>query len=175
MWRQVEVVSKLGQIAAALRGNNPALDFNLRLRSLVLSPDKPEFSRLTKSTSRVIPFETLVRNLQEITVKTNALQRQSAEMNEMPSSSRVNQKDLTDPVPPQRANALVVLPQLNEGNHLRMYTEEEVSAMLRVSLSQLRKWRIKRNKGRVGGPPFKKVGRLVRYPARALQAYIDQE
>jgi hypothetical protein len=108
-------------------------------------------------------------------VKTNALQRQYAEMNESTSSSRANRMVSTDPIPPQRANALVVLPQLNEGNHLRMYTEEEVSAMLRVSLSQLRKWRIKRNKGRVDGPPFKKVGRLVRYPERALQAYIDQE
>jgi hypothetical protein len=108
-------------------------------------------------------------------MKTNALQRQSAEMNEIPTSSRVNQKNLTDPIPPQRADAVVVLPQLTEGNHLRMYTEEEVSAMLRVSLSQLRKWRIKKNKGRVDGPPFKKVGRLVRYPERALQAYIDQE
>jgi hypothetical protein len=56
-----------------------------------------------------------------------------------------------------------------------MYTEEEVAAMLRVSLSQLRKWRIKRNRGRVDGPPFRKVGRLVRYPERALQAYIDGE
>jgi len=108
-------------------------------------------------------------------VKTNALQRQSAEMNEIPFSSKVNQKNHSDPIPPKRADAVVVLPQLNEGNHLRMYTEEEVSAMLRVSLSQLRKWRIKGNKGRVDGPPFKKVGRLVRYPERALQAYIDQE
>jgi hypothetical protein len=108
-------------------------------------------------------------------VKTNALQRQYAEMNETSSSSRPNQRNPTDPIPPQRADAAAHLLQFGEVNHLRMYTEEEVSAMLRVSLSQLRKWRIKRNKGRVGGPPFKKVGRLVRYPERALQAYIDGE
>ncbi len=55
---------------------------------------------------------------------------------------------------------------------LRMYTEEEVAGILQVSLSQLRKWRMKQNETQQG-PPFKKVGRLVRYPQRALQAYID--
>jgi transposase-like protein len=54
-----------------------------------------------------------------------------------------------------------------------MYTEEEVSGILQVSLSQLRKWRMKEQAGKQQGPPFKKVGRLVRYPQRALQAYID--
>jgi len=58
---------------------------------------------------------------------------------------------------------------------LRMYTEEEVSGILQVSLSQLRKWRMKEQAGKQLGPPFKKVGRLVRYPHRALQAYIDGE
>jgi len=56
---------------------------------------------------------------------------------------------------------------------LRMYTEEQVSEMLQVSLSQLRKWRMKRNRGKQQGPPFKKIGRLVRYPEEALQAYIN--
>jgi hypothetical protein len=56
---------------------------------------------------------------------------------------------------------------------LRMFTEEEVAGILQVSLSQLRKWRMKHQPGAHQGPPFKKVGRLVRYPQRALQAYID--
>jgi hypothetical protein len=55
---------------------------------------------------------------------------------------------------------------------LRMFTEEEVSDLLRVSLSQLRKWRMKKNQGNSQGPPFKKIGRLVRYPGPALHAYI---
>jgi hypothetical protein len=32
---------------------------------------------------------------------------------------------------------------------------------------------MKEQAGKQQGPPFKKVGRLVRYPQRALQAYID--
>lgn len=56
---------------------------------------------------------------------------------------------------------------------LRMYTEEEVSDLLRVSLSQLRKWRMKKNRHSVQGPPFRKLGRLVRYPGPGLQAYIN--
>lgn len=54
-----------------------------------------------------------------------------------------------------------------------MYTEEEVSVIIRVSLSQLRKWRMKGNSRRFDGPPFKKIGRMVRYPAKALEAYIN--
>jgi len=56
---------------------------------------------------------------------------------------------------------------------LRMYTEEQVAEMLQVSLSQLRKWRMKQNRGKQQGPPFKKIGRLVRYSEEALQAYIN--
>jgi transposase-like protein len=52
-----------------------------------------------------------------------------------------------------------------------MYTEEEVSQILRVPLSQLRKWRMKANRGSEQGPPFKKIGRLVRYPEQALLDY----
>jgi predicted DNA-binding transcriptional regulator AlpA len=54
-----------------------------------------------------------------------------------------------------------------------MYTEAEVSAMLQVSLSQLRKWRMARNSRKAQGPPFKKIGRLVRYPEQALLEYIN--
>ena len=56
---------------------------------------------------------------------------------------------------------------------MRMYTEEQVAAILQISLSQLRKWRLKQNNGRFQGPPFRKIGRLVRYPGKALQTYID--
>ena len=68
------------------------------------------------------------------------------------------------------------LPQNGNGHEvlsLRMYTEEQVSDMLQVSLSQLRKWRMKQNWGKQQGPPFKKIGRLVRYPEKGLQAYIN--
>lgn len=54
-----------------------------------------------------------------------------------------------------------------------MYKEEEVSAMLRVSLSQLRKWRMKNCRNKQLGPPFKKMGRLVRYPGKILVAYMN--
>src|SRR5690242_9447125 len=60
----------------------------------------------------------------------------------------------------------------NADQFLRMYTEEEVSDILQVSLSQLRKWRMRKNQG-TEGPPFRKIGRLVRYSGIALQAYID--
>jgi hypothetical protein len=56
---------------------------------------------------------------------------------------------------------------------LRMYTEDEVSEMLQVSVSQLRKWRMKRNRRNAKGPPFKKIGRLVRYPEQGLREYIN--
>lgn len=61
----------------------------------------------------------------------------------------------------------------NTDQLLRMYTEEEVSEILQVSLSQLRKWRMRKNPGNTEGPPFRKIGRLVRYSGVALQAYID--
>ena len=56
---------------------------------------------------------------------------------------------------------------------LRMYTEEQVSEILQVSLSQLRKWRMKSNLEKHLGPPFKKIGRLVRYPEDGLQIFIN--
>lgn len=58
---------------------------------------------------------------------------------------------------------------------LRMYTEEQVAEMLQVSLSQLRKWRLKQYQGHRQGPPFRKIGRLVRYPEAALRVYINGE
>ena len=61
------------------------------------------------------------------------------------------------------------------GRALRMYTEEEVSGILQVSLSQLRKWRMKENQGSAQGPPFKKIGRLVRYPEQGLLEFINSK
>jgi len=54
-----------------------------------------------------------------------------------------------------------------------MYTEDEVSEMLQISLSQLRKWRMKHSRNKSQGPPFKKIGRLVRYPAQGLLDYVN--
>ena len=70
----------------------------------------------------------------------------------------------------------ISFPQKRNGHgvlSLKMYTEEQVAQMLQVSLSQVRKWRMKRNHGKKPGPPFKKIGRLVRYPEEGLQAYIN--
>jgi hypothetical protein len=79
------------------------------------------------------------------------------------------------PVPPPHEQSLLRSARSSEEFRPRMYTEEEVAAIIRVSLSQLRKWRMKGNARRVDGPPFKKIGRMVRYPANALNAYINCE
>ena len=81
---------------------------------------------------------------------------------------------------PNRAEPRLVGPgQGGNGHHteqsLRMYTEDQVAEMLQVSLSQLRKWRMKQHEGQRQGPPFRKIGRLVRYPEIALRAYINGE
>jgi hypothetical protein len=108
-------------------------------------------------------------------VKTSALQRQQTQAEQEFSSLQFNRGNPTNPLPVGRPDSSIQPIPHSGSDHMRMYTEEEVAAMLRVSLSQLRKWRIKRNRGRVDGPPFRKIGRLVRYPERALQAYIDGE
>jgi len=76
-------------------------------------------------------------------------------------------------IPPRRADAPSLISISSNGVEPRMYTEEEVAVIIQVSLSQLRKWRMKGNSRRVDGPPFKKIGRMVRYPAKALDAYIN--
>lgn len=108
-------------------------------------------------------------------MKTSALQRQQTQAEQEPLNPRLNHGNLDEPIPPGRVESPRLFISEAGGDHMRMYTEEEVAAMLRVSLSQLRKWRFQRNRGRVDGPPFRRVGRLVRYPERALQAYIDGE
>jgi Helix-turn-helix domain len=85
----------------------------------------------------------------------------------------------SDPAPNRAAPRLVRPAQGGNGHHteqsLRMYTEEQVAEMLQVSLSQLRKWRMKQYEGQRQGPPFRKIGRLVRYPETALCVYINSE
>lgn len=56
-----------------------------------------------------------------------------------------------------------------------MYTEEQVAELLQVSLSKLRKWRMKKNAKSEEGPPFRKIGRLVRYPEAGLDVYVNGE
>jgi hypothetical protein len=58
---------------------------------------------------------------------------------------------------------------------LRLYTEQQVSEILQLSRSQLRKWRMGWSRGKREGPPFKKIGRVIRYPESGLRAYIDAE
>ena len=97
---------------------------------------------------------------------------------QMAASTEKNQTHRVGPpyrgFPPERA-------EFNDGRQdllgssMRMYTEEEVSELLQVSLLQLRKWRMKRNLDSVQGPHFRKIGRLVRYPGNALRSFIDGE
>jgi Helix-turn-helix domain len=107
---------------------------------------------------------------QELMMRTNTLQKNSPPSRLGAPESVVSIDSEWKRIPPQRAGE----PQRDEANAFQMYKEEEVAAMLQVSLSQLRKWRMRENQDKQHGPPFKKVGRLVRYPARALQAYIDE-
>lgn len=102
-------------------------------------------------------------------MKTNALRRKPTEDLEHAIDDFADRDGVKRGLPPHidsRATGSIAIP-------LRMYTEEEVADILQISLSQLRKWRMKQNAGRQQGPRFKKVGRLVRYPQRALQTYID--
>lgn len=106
-------------------------------------------------------------------MKSNALKRTSqGVMSEPEPLSRM--QDIGKKFEPQRIEQA----RSTDGHGdpwFRMFTEEEVSELLRVSLSQLRKWRMKKNHGNTQGPIFKKIGRLVRYPGPALQAYIKGE
>lgn len=63
----------------------------------------------------------------------------------------------------------------SERTGLRLYTEQQVSDLLQLSRSQLRKWRMGWSRGKKEGPPFKRIGRLVRYPESGLRVYIECE
>ena len=49
-----------------------------------------------------------------------------------------------------------------------LLTERQVAALLGVSISLLRKWRVSRE----GGPPYLKIGRAVRYSTEDLDAFV---
>lgn len=108
-------------------------------------------------------------------MKTNALQSQYTQKVELTSGLEGDQVNPAERIPPRRADVPLAANYHHEAIHLRMYTEEEVSAILQVSLSQLRKWRMRCNPKRAEGPPFKKIGRMVRYPAKALENYMECE
>jgi Helix-turn-helix domain len=73
--------------------------------------------------------------------------------------------------PSSRATESPVRIELRD-QELRTYTEAQVAVILQVSRSQLRKWRMGWSRGRREGPPFKKIGRIVRYPESGLRAFI---
>ena len=106
-------------------------------------------------------------------MKTTAKRSQLIQPPHRSSGGSVRGEDPKEPIPPQREE--LQLPWARPSGEIRprMYTEEEVAVIIQVSLSQLRKWRMKDNARRVDGPPFKKIGRMVRYPAKALEAYIN--
>jgi hypothetical protein len=52
----------------------------------------------------------------------------------------------------------------------KLLTDKEAAAVLRVSVSLLRKWRLCRD----GGPPFYRVGRVVRYSLRAIEIFLQE-
>ena len=60
----------------------------------------------------------------------------------------------------------------HDGRELRTYTEKQVAGILQVSRSQLRKWRMGWSRGRPEGPPFRKMGRMIRYPELGLRTFI---
>lgn len=108
-------------------------------------------------------------------MKANAKPDKSIQPTDISSVESSRGADPKEPIPPQREELLLPLRRSSDGVRPRMYTEEEVAVIIQVSLSQLRKWRMKGNARRVDGPPFKKIGRMVRYPANALDAYINCE
>jgi hypothetical protein len=57
-----------------------------------------------------------------------------------------------------------------EANMLTLLTEHDVSKQLRVSLGSLRRWRMIRQ-----GPPFFKVGPLVRYRTEDVEAWLSAQ
>ena len=88
----------------------------------------------------------------------------------MNSSSRSSQSSNEGFGP--RAMKALHFGTVQDQRELCAYTEEQVAGMLQVSRSQLRKWRMGWSRGRPEGPPFKKLGRMIRYPASGLRGYI---
>jgi hypothetical protein len=106
-------------------------------------------------------------------MKTGAKRSQSIQIADLSYEVSRRREDPKQPIPPSRADLPLPWARSSDEIRRRMYTEEEVAVIIQVSLSQLRKWRMKGNLSRVDGPPFRKIGRMVRYPADALEAYIN--
>jgi hypothetical protein len=106
-------------------------------------------------------------------MRSNAVKRKDGEelRTGTDDNTQVSVETPLRPIQPRSAHPLYAGQQPQPA--LRMYTEEEVSEMLQVSLSQLRKWRMKENQDNGQGPPFRKIGRLVRYPESGLLAYVN--
>jgi hypothetical protein len=51
-----------------------------------------------------------------------------------------------------------------------LLTEHEVAKQLRVSITSLRRWRLLRK-----GPPFLKLGALVRYQPEEIEAWLSAQ
>jgi hypothetical protein len=100
-------------------------------------------------------------------MKSNALKQENAERAVTMSDGEAIRRLHPKPVRAARDETVF------GNNSLRMYTEEEVAEILQVSISQLRKWRMNKNGGHEQGPPFRKFGRLVRYSAQGLHAFIN--
>jgi len=90
---------------------------------------------------------------------------------EYPLSSSRNTQSPNDGFGPRPVNAVRFSGE-HDQRELRTYTEKQVAGILQVSRSQLRKWRMGWSRGRKEGPPFKKLGRMIRYPESGLRAYI---
>jgi predicted DNA-binding transcriptional regulator AlpA len=50
------------------------------------------------------------------------------------------------------------------------YTETEVEALTGLKVKTLQRWRLLNQ-----GPPFRRLGRCVRYPADALHTWINSQ
>lgn len=58
---------------------------------------------------------------------------------------------------------------VSENQPSRLLTEKEAAEILNVSIKTMQFWRLVGN-----GPPFTKLGRLVRYELKELQNFIQQ-
>ena len=55
----------------------------------------------------------------------------------------------------------------------RLLTANEIADHYRVSVETLKVWRWRLSRGEAGFPPFKKIGRLVRYSATEFDRWIN--
>lgn len=166
-------LSELHGVAAITRLARPMPDLSCRPRLRAQSTSN-------RATLHLTEFATYAKHLVQdhagecegLHVNTNTPRKNSDHLSDTRSIETFHREETTLRFPPKITN---FNPQGAVPISLRMYTEEEVAAILQVSMSQLRKWRMKHQTGTHHGPPFKKIGRLVRYPQKALQAYVDED